>query len=64
VAAAITKEVFNPLAKLTKGLQNVVLSKGQAKNEQVIELFFPCQHWKGQGRYTNRLERLPREGVK
>jgi hypothetical protein len=44
VAAAITKEVFNPLAKLTKGLQNVVLSKGQAKNEQVIELFFPCQH--------------------
>ncbi len=40
VAAAITKEVFNPLAKLTKGLQNVVLSKGQAKNEQVIKLFF------------------------
>ena len=29
VAAHITKEVFNPLAKLTKGFQNVVLAKGQ-----------------------------------
>lgn len=33
VAASITKEVFNPLAKLTRGLQNAVLSKGQPKAE-------------------------------
>ena len=33
VAASITKEVFNPLAKLTRGFQNVVLSKGQPKND-------------------------------
>jgi hypothetical protein len=35
VAASLTKEVFNPLAKLTKGFQNVVLAKGQPKNDQV-----------------------------
>ena len=35
VAAIITKEVFNPIAKLTKGFQNVVLAKGQ--NQQRAE---------------------------
>ena len=29
VAAIITNEVFNPLAKLTKGFQNVVMAKAQ-----------------------------------
>ena len=38
VASLISKEVFNPLAKLTKGFQNVVLAKGQNQTrvDQVI----------------------------
>ena len=39
IAAHITKELFNPLAKLTKGFQNVVLAKGQPKNgQQLVKL--------------------------
>jgi hypothetical protein len=41
VAAILTKEVFNPIAKLTKGFQNVVLAKGQnQQQQQVIILAF------------------------
>ena len=39
VAAIITKEVFNPLAKLTKGFQNAVMAKGQ--NQQKAEQVNP-----------------------
>jgi len=41
VAAIITKEVFNPLAKLTKGFQNAVMTKGQnqQKADQVNPLW-------------------------
>jgi len=39
VAAIITKEVFNPLAKLTKGFQNAVMTKGQ--NQQKADQVNP-----------------------
>jgi hypothetical protein len=42
VAAILTKEVFNPIAKLTKGFQNVVLAKGQNQQQQqvIISAFY------------------------
>lgn len=61
IAANITKEVFNPLAKLTKGFQNVVLAKGQPKNDQPQQMVKGLQqklarYWIGPiGKQLNKL---------